>query len=341
MTTSSALRRATPTTTLLAPDHDAVQPFLKWAGGKRQLLPALRAFYPACFGAYFEPFVGSGAVFFDLAACGLLRSRPVVLSDVSDDVIGCYRAIRRDVTSVIRALRGLQAGHDREGIAHYYAIRDGHFNPLRERRHLEATPDSDGEYSASLAAMLIYLNRTGFNGLFRLNRRGHFNVPAGRYDRPRICDAANLRAVARALRQPGIGLEWTPFDHVLERARPGDFLYFDPPYAPVSPTARFTGYTADGFGAADQERLQHLLVSLARRGCHVLMSNSVAPAVAALYQDSREATLAGLRTWRVPARRAINSRGSRRGPVAEFLVTNIEPTEAEAVPGLSRSLGVN
>lgn len=341
MTNNSALRRATPATTLLAGDRDEVQPFLKWAGGKRQLLPALRAFYPACFGAYFEPFVGSGAVFFDLAACGLLESHPVVLSDLSGDVVGCYQAIRRDVASVIRALRALQAGHAREGIGHYYAIRDGRFNPLRARRQLEASEGSVGEYPASLAAMFIYLNRTGFNGLFRLNRRGEFNVPAGRYDRPRICDAENLRAVARALRRPDIGVEWTPFDHVLDRARPGDFLYFDPPYAPVSATARFTAYTADGFSVADQERLQRLLVTLARRGCHVLLSNSVAPAVAALYEDCHEARLAGLRAWRVPARRAINAQGSRRGPVAEFLVTNIEPAEAEAVPGLARSLGVN
>jgi DNA adenine methylase len=339
--TTSALRRATPATTLLPPTPVEVQPFLKWAGGKRQLLPALRTFYPACFGAYFEPFVGSGAVFFDLAACGLLQSHPAVLSDLSDDVIGCYRAIRRDVSAVVRALRGLEAGHTREGREHYYAIRDGQFNPLRAQRQPDASSGDPREYPAALAAMFIYLNRTGFNGLFRLNRRGDFNVPAGRYDRPHICDAENLRAVARTLKQPGVGLQRTPFDHVLDRACPGDFLYFDPPYAPVSPTARFTAYTTDGFGVADQQRLQQLLIALAGRGCHVLLSNSVAPAVSALYEGSPDAKLAGLRTWRVPARRAINSRASRRGPVPEFLVTNIEPADTDGVPGLARSLGVN
>ena len=304
-------------------DETRAQPFLKWAGGKSQLLDQYEPYFPKePMRGYYEPFVGSGAVFFDLAACGLLRSRPVVLSDVSDDVIGCYRAIRRDVTSVIRALRGLQAGYAREGIEHYYAIRDGHVNPLRERRYLETTPGSDGEYSASLAAMLIYLNRTGFNGLFRLNSRGEFNVPAGRYLNPSICDDANLRRVASALAHRA-DLRADSFESVLERAGPGDFVYLDPPYAPLSATARFTSYTAGGFGDAEHVRLQQVVVALARRGCAVLLSNSTAPLVRSLYDRNAEARAAGLRAHLVPARRAINCLPGARGQVFEYLITNV------------------
>jgi DNA adenine methylase len=332
-----------------------VRPFLKWAGGKRQLLPALRAFYPASFDTYFEPFVGSGAVFFDLVSRGALEGRAAVLSDVNPDVIGCYQAIRRNAGAVIRALRTLEAGHARGGTAHYYAIRDGRFNPARARSLARAPgPDGDVAYSPALAAMLIYLNRTGFNGLFRMNRQGRFNVPAGRYARPRICDAGNLQVVASALRRPAVRVRFAPFERALEDAGPCDFVYLDPPYAPVSATARFTSYTAEGFGLAEQVRLQQAVIVLVRRGCHVLLSNSVADAIADLYERNAEATSVGLRTWRVPARRAINSATTRRGPVTELIVTNIlpasapsphapatGPTHASGSHGRPRSLGVN
>lgn len=317
-----------------------VRPFLKWAGGKRQLLPALRSFYPPQFGAYFEPFVGSGAVFFDLAATGRLDGHPAVLSDVNHDVIGCYQALRREPAAVIRALRALEAGHSEAGVAHYYAVRDGRFNPRRLRLlSMVSEKDAEVRYPASVAAMLIYLNRTGFNGLFRLNRLGRFNVPAGRYERPRICDAANLRAVARALE--AVDLRHASYERTLDRARPGDFIYFDPPYAPVSATARFTAYTADGFGEDDQARLQQVVVKLASRGCQVLLSNSVSPVTSALYEHDASARGAGLRAWRVPARRAINADARRRGAVDEFLVTNIAPREARTDDRLPGPLGVN
>lgn len=303
-----------------------VQPFLKWAGGKRQLLPALRPFYPTAFDRYFEPFLGSGAVFFDLAARGTLDGHAVRLSDVNRDVIGCYQALRRDVAGVVDALVTLADGHAEAGKTHYYAIRDQHFNPRRAALpHPGQGPGEDVEYPARLAAMLIYLNRTGYNGLFRVNRRGQFNVPAGRYDRPRICDADMLRRVATLLGGPGVSLRLEPFDQALVQARAGDFLYLDPPYAPISRTARFTAYTPVGFAEADQTRLRDLVVDLARRGCHVLLSNSWTPAIASLYDDAPEVAAAGLRTYRVPARRAINTRVTGRGPVAECLVSNIPP----------------
>lgn len=303
-----------------------VQPFLKWAGGKRQLLPALRPFYPSSFERYFEPFLGSGAVFFDLASRGILDDKAAVLSDVNRDVMGCYQALRGDVSAVVEALRSLATDHARLGKTHYYAIRDEQFNPRRAGLP-DPSQSAEGqvEYPARLAAMLIYLNRTGYNGLFRVNRRGHFNVPVGRYDRPRICDEEMLRRVASRLQPPGVTLRLEPFEAAIGRARPGDFLYLDPPYAPVSRTARFTAYTAGGFADTDQRRLRDLVVDLAKRGCHVLLSNSWTPTVAALYDEAPEVREVGLRTYRVPARRAINTRATGRGPVAECLVSNIQP----------------
>ena len=171
--------------------------------------------------------------------------------------------------------------------------------------------------------MLIYLNRTGYNGLFRLNSRGAFNVPAGRYASPRICDADNLRRLSAALARPGLTLTVEPFDQSLGEAREGDFIYLDPPYAPVSATARFTSYTAGGFGAEEQARLQREVIRLARAGAWILLSNSDAPDIRRLYAESGDARDADLRARKVSARRAINSRASRRGAVKEYLITNV------------------
>jgi DNA adenine methylase len=174
--------------------------------------------------------------------------------------------------------------------------------------------------------MLIYLNRTGYNGLFRVNARGDFNVPAGRYTRPRICDEDNVRRLAAALRRPGLTLEVLPFTDALASAGADDFVYLDPPYAPLSATARFTAYCATGFGAQEQERLQRVVIELAGRRVHVLLSNSAAPEIERLYARDVRAKEAGLRAQRVPALRAINSRGTSRGRIHEFLITNVGST---------------
>jgi len=292
---------------------------LKWAGGKRQLLPRIRAFYPDHFGTYVEPFFGSGAVFFDLHGSGRLRGRRAVLIDSNADLIGCYEAVRDHPEAVADALDALADAHARRGRAHYYAVRDEAFNPLRDRLR-----DARGRiaYTPALAAMLIYLNRTGFNGLFRLNARGGFNVPAGRYDRPRIANREKLTRVAEALATGGVGLVCGSFECAETVAGEGDFVYCDPPYAPVSATANFTAYTAPGFDADAQRRLQQLVIRLAGRGCRVLVSNSTADEIAALYERDDDARAAGLRTLRVPARRAINSNSARRGAVEEFLIWN-------------------
>ncbi|HZT76344.1 MAG TPA: Dam family site-specific DNA-(adenine-N6)-methyltransferase [Vicinamibacterales bacterium] len=302
-------------------------PLLKWVGGKRQLLPQLRQFYPRAFGRYIEPFFGSGAVFFDLHASGRLQGRDAVLIDSNADLIGCYETLRDATDAVAGELERLAAGHAAGGRAHYFDVRDERFNRLRQERR---AADGRIAYTPELAAMLIYLNRTGFNGLFRLNKRGAFNVPPGRYDRPKIADRAKLARVADALRTPGVQLVWGGFERALEFARDGDFLYFDPPYAPVSRTANFTSYTSPRFDAADQVRLQRVVVELARRGCDVLVSNSTAAEIGALYERSADAHAAGLHAFRVAARRAVNSDASRRGPVEEYLISNVKRDQTPA-----------
>jgi DNA adenine methylase len=302
------------------------RPFLKWAGGKSQLLGELRRFVPPTFGAYYEPFVGSGAVFFDLCRGGRLDGHRVVLADTNADLVGCYRALGTDCEAVIAALERLASGHAAQGSRHYYRVRDELFNPARAGIDHDAP---EAPYPPELAAMLVYLNRTGYNGLYRQNASGAFNVPAGRYANPSICDAENLRAVAEALNRLEVRLRRDSFESVVAGAAPGDFLYFDPPYAPLSRTAQFTSYTAGGFAEADQVRLRDAVVQLAARGCLVVVSNSTAPLITALYGKHLPARRAGLRAWTVPARRAINSRAPAAGPSSS--------TSSATSPGVRRA----
>jgi DNA adenine methylase len=308
-----------------------VRPFLKWAGGKRQLLPALRPYYPASFDRYIEPFLGSGAVFFDLFSLGRLQGRRVELVDVNPDLIGCYRMLRDYTDDVIVALEVLEVEHRARGNDCYYAVRDERFNAIRAGK-------AGVEYTPLLAAMFIYLNRTGFNGLFRVNRAGEFNVPAGRYVSPRICDAEHLRACARALRRKGLSLAQRPFHETLAAAGAGDFVYCDPPYAPLSQTSLFAHYTAGGFTMDDHARLQAGVIEAAARGAVVVVSNSSAPAIERAY-ESRAARQAGLRVARVPARRAINSRASARGPVDELIISNVPGMHSKTRPTRGRGAG--
>lgn len=298
-----------------------VRPMLKWAGGKRQLLPALRPYYPATFTRYIEPFVGSGAVFLDLHNAGRLVGREARLSDINADIIGCYRMVRDQVEEVIAALAAMADGHRAAGRVHFYEIRDERFNPTRRQIHAE--PDPELRYTPELAAMLIYLNRTGYNGLFRVNRRGVFNVPAGRHGSIRICDGDNLRRLSAALGRTGVSLQVERFQQALDGAGSGDFVYLDPPYAPVSRTSYFTSYTSTRFGSEQQAALQQAVIAIAGRGAHVLLSNSIAPDISRLYEENIDARNAGLTTRTVEARRAINSRATARGAVLEYLITNV------------------
>jgi len=312
--TAMMARVGSPSTPDATPMSLAVRPFLKWAGGKRQLLPELSRFHQSEFGTYGEPFLGSGALFFDLHARGRLKGHRVVLVDSNPDFIGCWLAIRNEPERVIRGLRRLARAHEDDPRSCYYRVRDGRFNPTRRRLFAEGRARAD-RYTPGLAAMLIYLNRTGFN------------VPLGRYVNPRVCDSANLRRVALALANDGVTVRDDRFETVCDWAQSGDFLYFDPPYAPVSATSFFTGSTPGGFSSDDQQRLQRVVSELARRGCRVLLSNSAAPEISALYVDNVPARAAGLRAYRVSVRRAINAKVSARGPVDEYLITNIPPRD--------------
>lgn len=317
------------------PFPGAARPFLKWAGGKRQLLPSIRACYPDHFGAYHEPFVGSGAVFFDLCRTGRLTGHRPFLADRNADLVGCYRMVRDRVDEVIAHLEGLTEERLTDPTQHYYRVRDDRFNPARLEIFDGAGPDS-GRYTPTLAAELLYLNRTGFNGLFRLNSRGVFNVPIGRYANPRICDRTNLLAASAVLRMTGARITHARFESILHDAQAGDLVYVDPPYAPLTRTAVFTSYTAARFSSDDQRRLQQVVVELARRGAWVILSNSTAPEIAALYDGNPEAEAAGLRAHTVSAKRAINAKPSARGPVLEYLITNVPVSDVRPVTEDSR-----
>ncbi len=299
------------------------RPFLKWVGGKRQLLPVLRRFYPEKVGTYFEPFLGSAAVFFDLAASGVINGHGAILSDANPDLIGCYRRVQQSKDEVLAHLEVLAAEHAARGRACYLQIRDERFNPMRLAWY-EGGADLDN-YSVEMAAMMIYLNRTGYNGLFRVNASGEFNVPPGRYDRPRIVDRAGLAFAAAMFSAANVRLEHAPYLHVLQRAQAGDFVYFDPPYAPLSRTANFRSYTGRLFEAKDQQALQQVMITLAQRGVHVLLSNSTAPVVTGLYERNEQAGAAGIAAWRFPARRSVNSNPEGRGTIEELVVSNRRP----------------
>ncbi|MBI3073807.1 MAG: DNA adenine methylase [Deltaproteobacteria bacterium] len=267
------------------------RPFLKWAGGKTHLISGHAHFFPAVdsIRTYHEPFVGSAAVFFGL------RPACAVLSDSNAELIHCYAQIRDNVDAVITALAGHRYDED-----HFYVVRKA------DPRYLSP---------AERAARTIFLNRVGWNGLYRVNSRGEFNVPFGRHTNPRICDAPNLRAVASALR--GVDLRVAPFEAVLDRAKEGDFVYLDPPYVPVSATSNFTAYDREGFGVREQRRLAAVVAELSDAGIRVMVSNSYTPLVVELYQALR-----GFRMELIDVRRAINSKADARGPVREVVVVN-------------------
>lgn len=265
------------------------RPFLKWAGGKTQLLDKLLERVPSTFNTYFEPFIGGGALFFALHRAGRLDGG-AVLSDSNAELINAYEVVRDCIDVLVEMLQW-----------HAHKHSEGHFYDVRA---------SNPGYGIGGAARTIYLNKTCFNGLYRVNKRGGFNVPHGKYKNPTICDEANLRACSEALQ--GVSLQVADFTHVEVGAICEDFVYFDPPYVPVSDTADFTGYTAGGFRHADQERLARLCLELASRWVGFLASNSDTAIARALYAEFEIDT--------VQARRSINSKGGKRGPVGEIIV---------------------
>lgn len=276
------------------------KPFVKWVGGKRQLLGQFRemGLYPpkefnSSTNTYFEPFVGGGAMFFDLLP---LKAS---INDINSELVVTYTTIRDNAEKLIVELNSGEYIYDKDV---FLNIRAWELETVSELKR---------------AARFIYLNRTAFNGMYRVNKSGKFNVPFGKYTSPQICDANNIRKVAQVLKNTKV-LN-TSYKYVLDDAKKGDFVYFDPPYYPVSKTSSFTTYSNDAFLEREQEELRDAFMELHDRGCFVMLSNSDTPFVEDLFSKySNE----GVAISRVSANRAINSNASKRGKVFEILVTN-------------------
>ncbi len=265
-----------------------MKPFLKWAGGKRQLLPELLKRVPKKFRTYHEPFLGGGALFFEL------EPEIAVLGDSNPRLIETYKAVR-DMPDVVLQDLSMHESRHASDEKYYYKVRDD-FN------------SSD----AHTASEFIYLNKTCFNGLWRVNKSGKFNVPKGSYKNPTICDENTLRACSKALQ----GVELFCGDFQQRMPIYGDFWYADPPYVPVDKVANFTAYAKAGFSLTDQARLCRMAVNLKSFGVHILLSNAYVPAVTQLYGDPRH-----FRIEEVQAKRAINSKASKRGAVSEAIIS--------------------
>jgi DNA adenine methylase len=267
------------------------KPFIKWLGGKGKLVPQLLQKMEDASGVYHEPFLGGGALFWALA--------PIyaVLSDSNEHLINAYTTVRDNVEALIAELAPYP---------HDYAF----------FRQMRATFGKGSPVQR--AAGFIYLNKTCFNGLFRVNKSGEFNVPFGKYENPTICNTEVLRACSKALR--GIDVMHEDFTNVLHRAVKGDFVYFDPPYLPLSVTSSFTAYTPNGFSLEDHIRLRDTAITLANRGVRVVVSNSAAPAIHDLYAEHFDIDV-------VLAKRSINADAEGRGPIKEFIITSRSPSE--------------
>lgn len=277
------------------------KPFVKWVGGKRQLLKQfllLNLYPPNDFdpknNTYFEPFVGGGAVFFDLLP------KKAVLSDLNKELIVTYNVIKNNVEELIKNLKKYK--HSKE---YFLKIRKQNIEDLND---------------LEIASRFIYLNHTCFNGLYRVNSKGEFNVPFGKYKNPLICDEVNLRRVSKSLKN--IKIKHQDFKEVLKSAEKGDFIYFDPPYYPINKTSSFTSYTKEGFLEKEQTELRDLVIKLHKRGCYIMLSNSDTPFINKIYSGIK-----GIYINKVKAKRSVNSKSSGRGKIYEVLITNYKNYE--------------
>ena len=270
-------------------------PFLKWAGGKTSLVPELLRHVPSHLSNYYEPFLGGGAFFFALFATA--KNFNAVLSDANAELIDAYKIVRDKPDELIQVLSKLQAEY------HQSSEKSGYYYEKRSWR-----PSSRVES----VARLIFLNKTCYNGLYRVNSLGEFNVPFGRYKNPKILDEDNLRAVSRALRETNAQLECSDYKSAVSNCGKDDFVYLDPPYQPKSKTSSFTDYTPSGFSERDQVELAEEFKRLIDRGCSVLLSNSETPLTSRLYT--------GYNTMSVAVNRPINRVGSGRIGYKELIV---------------------
>lgn len=274
-----------------------VVPVVKWVGGKRQIIDEIITYVPDSFSTYYEPFLGGGAVLFEL------QPNKAVVNDVNEELMNIYEVIKDNVDELIEGLKRHKIKNDK---AYFYEIRELDRN--REQYNL-LTP-------VERASRIIYLNKTCYNGLFRVNKSGEFNAPFGNYKNPNIVNETTLRAVSAYFNKAKIRFTCQDFEDALKWSRKGAFVYLDPPYDPVSETASFTGYDKGGFDRNEQIRLKKTCDKLNKKGIKFLLSNSATDFIMDLYQDYKIEV--------IQAKRAINSKADRRGNVDEVLVMNFE-----------------
>lgn len=275
------------------------KPFLKWAGGKTQLLEQITPLLPKQFTNYYEPFVGGSAVFFhlvNLKKAGFIDFGKVTLSDANGELINTYSIVRNKPVELIEFLKKLKTGHNKQ---QYYEIRAQKTEALSE---------------VERAARFIYLNKTCYNGLYRVNSKGQFNVPIGSYKNPQIFSEDNIYAVSKALADVNIKL--AQFSDITDWAEAGDFVYFDPPYQPLSKTSSFTGYTDLPFGEEQQIALRDVATNLTHKKVKVMVSNSWVEFILALYKD--------FNCKEVKAARMINCASEKRGAISELVAVNYD-----------------
>lgn len=273
------------------------KPFVKWAGGKRQLLPILSQHIPQNFETYFEPFLGGGAVLFNL-----ISKNPRLqcfVSDLNSTLILSYITIRDKVSKLVISLEEHSENYFKNPEEYYYYVRNN--NPKNQ---------------IDKVSRLLFLNRTCFNGLYRVNSKGKFNVPIGKYVNPNIVNKENLLAVSNVLQSKGISIKCEDFTTSLRRAQKDDFVYLDPPYQPVSSTANFTSYTNDNFDYKDQERLFTEFKKLDSKGCKILLSNSKSQEVLDLFSEYSDNII------EINTNRFINSNSKKRTGHVEILIKN-------------------
>lgn len=273
-----------------------LQPFTKWTGGKRQLLGELRSYMPETFGRYFEPFVGGGALFFDLAP------EKAVINDFNEELINAYRQIKNNPAELINLLIKHKENNSKD---YYLELRSA---------------DRDGRISrmtgVERAARILYMLRVDFNGLYRVNSKNQFNVPYGRYKNPKIVDVDLLYQISEYLNENDVEILQTDFAEAVKDAQTGDFVYFDPPYIPLNETSSFTSYTHEGFSYEEQVRLRNTFKELTERGVYAMLSNSSSPLVEELYKD--------FNIYFVEAQRTNGAKSSSRGKISEIIVTNYD-----------------
>ncbi|WP_029179310.1 DNA adenine methylase [Streptococcus suis] len=273
-----------------------LQPFTKWTGGKRQLLPVIKSLMPDNYNSYFEPFIGGGAVFFELIP------KKAIINDFNSELINCYRQIKDNPQKLIELL----VEHQKNNSKDYYL----------ELRSVDRDDRIHAMTDTERAARIMYMLRVDFNGLYRVNSKNQFNVPYGRYKNPKIVDSDLILSISQYLNKNNIEILTGDFEKAVEDVGAGDFVYFDPPYIPLSETSAFTSYTHEGFSYEEQVRLRDVFRKLDKKGAYVMLSNSSSPLVEELYK--------GFNIHKVEAIRTNGAKVSSRGKISEFIVTNYD-----------------